>query len=108
MKKIALIVSAVFTAVLSTLCCIPAFLFIFFGVSVGGLTFLSDLGYLRIPFFIITIILLFFAFKKSNSKNIKCACSKKEILKKSFVFSSIFLLFFVLLFYPEFSVYFIN
>ncbi|RXJ84857.1 transporter [Arcobacter sp. CECT 8985] len=108
MKKITLIVSAVFTAILSTMCCIPAFLFVFFGASIGGLSFLSDLGFLRIPFFILTILLLILAFKKSNKKNIECACSKKDIIKKSVIFSSLFILFFVLLFYPEFSVYFIN
>lgn len=105
MRSISLIVSAVITAVLSTLCCLPAFLFLFFGISVGSLSFLSELGYLRIPFGILTILLLFLAYKKSKT-NISCACENKG---KIIMITSLFvILFFLLLFYPEFLVYFVD
>ncbi|AXH14693.1 transporter [Malaciobacter mytili] len=105
MKSINLVVSAVITAVLATLCCLPAFLFLFFGVSVAGLSFLSELGFLRIPLSILTIILLFIAYKKSKN-SIICECKNR---KKSIIISiGLFLLFFALLFYPEFLVYFVD
>ena len=50
MKKESLsMIGAVFTALLSTLCCLPAFLFLFFGVSSGVLTYFTTLEYTRIP-----------------------------------------------------------
>ena len=40
------IIGAVFTALLSTLCCLPALLFLFFGVSSGVLSFFTTLEYI--------------------------------------------------------------
>lgn len=105
MKSISLLVSAVITAVLSTLCCLPAFLFLFFGVSAGSLSFLTQFDYLRVPFAILTFILLFLAYKKSKMK-VSCTCTNKTKLVVTFL--SLIMVFFVLLFYPEFSVYFID
>lgn len=50
------IIGAVITALLSTLCCLPAFLFIFFGVSSGVLSFFTTLEYTRVPLAILSII----------------------------------------------------
>ena len=94
------IIGAVFTALLSTLCCLPAFLFIFFGVSSGVLTYFTSLDYLRIPMTILTIVFLFFGIKRLRKK-ISCECSKKEIITQCSLFILFFSLIFFLLFYPE-------
>ncbi|WP_419764283.1 MAG: hypothetical protein ACNI28_10925 [Arcobacter sp.] len=94
------IMGAVITALLSTLCCLPAFLFIFLGVSSGVLTYFTNLDYLRIPMAILTIAFLFFAIKRLRKK-ISCECSKKDIIIQYSLFILFFCLIFFLLFYPE-------
>jgi len=94
------IIGAVITALLSTLCCLPAFLFIFFGVSSGVLTYFTELGFLRVPMVILTLVLLYFGIKRLNKK-ISCKCSTKErFLQYTFVTLFFSLIFFLLL-YPE-------
>ena len=101
MKKINIpIIGAVFAALLSTLCCLPAFLFIFFGISSGVLTYFTTLEYLRVPMAILTIGLFIFAFITFRKK-ISCECSKKEKTKQYLIFSSFFIFLSGLLFYPE-------
>ncbi|EFU68914.1 heavy-metal transport protein [Aliarcobacter butzleri JV22] len=56
------IIGAVFTALLSTLCCLPAFIFLFFGVSSGVLSFFTTLEYTRVPLAILAIIFLYLQF----------------------------------------------
>ena len=92
---------AVFTALLSTLCCLPAFLFLFFGISSGVLSYFTNLEYSRIPLVILTIIFLIFAFKNLKQK-ISCKCSKKEVYKQCFYFLLFFFVIVALLLYPEF------
>ena len=94
------IIGAVFTALLSTLCCLPAFLFIFFGVSSGVLTALTTLDYLRIPMGILTVILLVYGIKKYSTK-IKCECKEKSSVSSFLTIGSLFLAIGFLLFYPE-------
>ena len=99
-EKIA-IIGAVTTALLSTLCCLPAFLFILFGFSSGVLTYFTTLEYTRIPLAILTIILFVFAFKNLKKK-IPCKYEKREVLKQYLFFLAFFILILALLFYPEF------
>lgn len=94
------IIGAVITALLSTLCCMPAFLFIFFGVSSGVLTYFTNLDYLRIPMATLTIAFLIFGIKRLRKK-ISCECSKKDIIIQCSLFTIFFSLIFFLLFYPE-------
>ncbi len=101
------IISAVFTALLSTLCCLPAFLFIFFGISSGILTYFATLEYARIPLAFLTIVLFIFAFRNIKQK-ISCQCSKKELLKQYSFFVIFFILIIALLFYPELIPYFMD
>ena len=99
-EKIA-IIGAVTTALLSTLCCLPAFLFILFGFSSGVLTYFTTLQYTRIPLAILTIIFFIFAFKNLKKK-IPCKYEKREVLKQYLFFLAFFILILALLFYPEF------
>lgn len=94
------IIGAVITALLSTLCCLPAFLFIFFGISGGVLTYFTTLEFVRIPMAIFTIILFIYGIYKMNKK-ISCASTKQELLKKYIVVISLFLLIVGILLYPE-------
>ncbi len=83
------IIGAVFTALLSTICCLPALLFLFFGVSSGVLSFFTTLEYTRVPLAILSTI--FFIIGIYNfRKNIACKCSKKRYIKTIF-----FLLYFL-------------
>jgi mercuric ion transport protein len=109
MKEKGLVFTAVFTAVLSTSCCLPAFLFLFFGVSIGSLSFLQELDTLRTPLalFSVAFLVLYFIRRKQIQS---CSCttignSKKQNFIKGV---SLSLIIAILLFYPEFSIYFIN
>lgn len=101
------IIGAVFTALLSTLCCLPAFLFIFFGVSSGILTYFTTLDFLRIPMAVLTIILFILGLINLNKK-LSCSCSKKDIFKQYLIASSLFLIVSFLLLYPEVLPYFMD
>ncbi|WP_418186467.1 hypothetical protein [Aliarcobacter lanthieri] len=94
------IVGAVFTALLSTLCCLPAFIFLFFGITSGVLSFFATLEVTRVPLVILTLFFLFFAFKNFRRK-ISCEYSKKEKLKSYLLLILFFILIISLLFYPE-------
>ena len=96
-----MIVGAVFTALLSTLCCLPAFLFLFFGISSGVLSYFTNLEYSRIPLVILTVIFLIFSFRNLKQK-ISCKCPKKEVYKQCFYFLIFFFVIVTLLLYPEF------
>ena len=105
-EKIA-IIGAVTTALLSTLCCLPAFLFILFGFSSGVLTYFTTLQYTRIPLAILTIIFFIFAIKNLKKK-ISCKCEKIDIFKQYLFFLAFFILILSLLFYPELIPYFMD
>lgn len=94
------IIGAVFTAHLSTLCCLPAFIFLFFGLSSTVLSFFTTLEYTRVPLSILAIIFYIFAIYNFRKK-ISCSCSKKQRLTQYIVFSLFFILILGLLFYPE-------
>ena len=101
------IIGAVITASLSTLCCLPAFLFIFFGLSSGVLSYFTTLEYTRIPLGVIAVVFFIFAFLNLRKK-ISCKCSKKEIFRQYTIFSLFFILIFGLLFYPEIIPFFMD
>ena len=94
------IIGAVFTALLSTLCCLPAFIFLFFGVSSGVLSFFTTLEYTRVPLAILAIIFFIFTIYTFRKK-ISCICNKKEKIEQYFLFTIFFILILLLLFYPE-------
>ncbi|MFA9238627.1 MAG: hypothetical protein ACEQSQ_01905 [Candidatus Paceibacteria bacterium] len=101
------IISAVFTALISTLCCLPAIFFIFFGISSSLLVFFTTLEYIRIPMAVLTVILLILGLRQLNKK-ISCKRDNESKLKLYF-FSTIFSLFLIfLLLYPEILPYFMD
>ena len=94
------IIGAVVTALLSTLCCLPAFVFLFFGITSGVLSFFTNLEFTRVPLAILTLFFLFFAFRNFRRK-ISCKYDKKQRLKSYFFLFLFFIFILVLLFYPE-------
>lgn len=106
-KNYFMIFGAVTTALLSTMCCLPAFLFLLFGISSGALAYFANLEYTRIPLAIFSAIFFIFTFINFRRK-ITCKCSKKEIVKQ-YSFFIIFSLFLgSLLFYPEILPFFMD
>ncbi|OCL82116.1 transporter [Arcobacter porcinus] len=101
MKKINFtIIGAVITAFLSTLCCLPALLFIFFGVSSGVLSYFTTLEKTRVPLAILAII--FFLITIYNfKKKVACNCDKKIRIRSYILALIFFILILLLLFYPE-------
>lgn len=97
-------IGAVFTAFLSTLCCLPAFIFIFFGISSSFLSYITTLGYLRVPMAILSIIFFILAIKKFRN-NISCYKTKKQKIVSYIVFIVIFIFYIFLLLYPELLAY---
>lgn len=95
------IIGAVLTALLSTLCCLPAFLFLFFGISSTALTFLTHLEFIRIPLALLACVFFIVGFIKQNRK-ISCECSQKNKLQQAIISLLVFLAVLALLFYPEF------
>ncbi|WP_418185323.1 aryl sulfotransferase [Aliarcobacter vitoriensis] len=94
------IIGAVITALLSTLCCLPALLFLFFGITSGVLVFLTTLEFTRVPLAILAI--MFFCFAIYNfRKKISCSCSKKDKIVQYILIGIFFILILTLLFYPE-------
>jgi len=93
---------SILSAILATSCCLPPLLFLFFGISIGSLTFLEYLEPFRYIFTPISIIafLLFIYYQKCSS----CGYSKLEKIK----YTLFFLLIIALLTYPEFLVIFIG
>lgn len=94
------ILGAVFTALLSTACCLPAFLFLFFGVSSGTLGFLTQMEFLRVPMAVLTILFFALGVYKFRQK-VQCSCearvSNSAFIKAFFIT----LLLCFTLFYPE-------
>jgi mercuric ion transport protein len=101
------IIGAVFTALTSTLCCLPAFFFIFFGMTSSFFTFFTTLEYIRIPMAILTVILFILGLRQLNKK-ISCNRDKKMKLKLYIISISFSFFLVFLLFYPEILPYFID
>lgn len=94
------IIGAVVTALLSTLCCLPAFIFLFFGITSGVLSLFTNLDYTRAPLAIFSIIFLCFAIYNFRKK-ISCSKSNKDKIFQSIFLVSFFIFILTLLFYPE-------
>ncbi len=94
------IIGAVLTALLSTLCCLPAFLFLFFGVSSTALTFLTHLEFVRIPLALLACVFFILGYIKQNKK-VACECTQTKKIRESLFSLFVFLAILALLFYPE-------
>jgi len=94
------LIIAVTAALLSTLCCLPALLFLFFGISSAILGFFTTLEYTRIPLFILTILFFILAIYNFR-KRISCNCNKKDRMFQYISFTIFCILILFLLFYPE-------
>lgn len=106
MKKIPLL-GAFISAGLATFCCLPAFLFLFLGISSTWLTFMTKLDFLRIPMSILSVGFFILALVRFQRK-ISCAIDKEQKIKYIFFVFLLFLLLVFLLFYPEILAFFME
>jgi mercuric ion transport protein len=96
------LMGAFISATAATACCLPALLFLFFGVSVGFLGFLEYLAPLRIPFSLLSLFLLWFTWHKYMQKNLSCECANRK--KYAILYALILVGLIVCLSYPEWTV----
>lgn len=95
-KSRILAISAVFTAIFSTLCCLPALIFVIFGVSSGVLAFFVQFESIRWILAGISVVLLI-----SSIRTKSCACDKNALIGRYASFGLLFVVILILLFYPE-------
>ncbi|MFV0480979.1 MAG: hypothetical protein ACK5LP_03245 [Campylobacteraceae bacterium] len=93
------IYGAVISALISSLCCLPALLYLVFGVGVFGS--LASLDWLRIPAGIISLIFLFASFFFTCK-----SCEVGQKRKRIVVWCVVFILTICILFYPEIIYFF--
>ncbi|QIM67769.1 hypothetical protein A4G16_10565 [Mannheimia granulomatis] len=74
-KFITMCVTAVVTAVSSTLCCIAPLIYLLFGVSAPWLMELNQLAFLQIPMLILSLVTFSYGFWLLNFSN-KIICTK--------------------------------
>ncbi|MDA3049187.1 aryl sulfotransferase [Campylobacter sp. JMF_02 ED1] len=100
MSRLKFIVLAIISAFMATLCCLPALLFLLFGVSFSALSFTDELARFRPIFTAISIVFyitsLYFVLFRKNSCVIGAGRKKWYFI---YILSGI--LIFLLLFYPE-------
>lgn len=97
------ILGAMVVSILSTMCCVPALIFLVFGISTASLSFLSSFEIVRIPLGMISVVLFGFWIYFKNKKMV-CDCQKIARFKLAVLSGSLFMTILVLLFYPEFLV----
>jgi mercuric ion transport protein len=102
-KQKMLDLAALSAAFFSSICCLPPLLFMVFGISVGWMSFVTSIGFLRLPL-AVGALLLFALSVYNYNKNTQCSYNKNKIVKYSIIFIVIMLF----LLYPEISIYFIG
>ena len=70
--------SAFISALLATACCLPALLFLLFGLSFGFLSFLESLSSFRIPLTLLSLFILFLSYRVHRQKNLTCKMQKRN------------------------------
>lgn len=70
--------SAFVSAFLATACCLPALLFLFFGVSFGFLSFLESLSPFRIPLTLLSLVIVYLSYRAHRQKNLTCHVQKRR------------------------------
>lgn len=105
--KKAPVVASFFSAFLATLCCLPAFLFIFFGISSTWFAYMTSLEFLRIPMSLVSLGFFIFGILSLRKKQ-SCTLDKKQKVRSIILLSILFLSLAFLLFYPEIIPFFME
>lgn len=91
---------AFLSALAATTCCLPALLFLLFGLSFGGMSFLEYLTPFRIPLSLLSLIFLGLSWYRYRRKNVVCCAARKQT-KIISVYGLIAIVLLALLTYPE-------
>lgn len=105
-KEMLSILTALFTAVLATTCCLPPLLFLLFGVSFGFLSFAESLSPFRIPLSLFSLFILWLSWRNYRAKEFTCKFSKRKVYTWSYAIILGVIL--VILLYPEFAQFFLE
>jgi mercuric ion transport protein len=72
------VLSAFISALLATACCLPALLFLLFGLSFGFLSFLESLSAFRIPLTLLSLFILYLSYRVHRQKTLTCNLQKRR------------------------------
>lgn len=72
------VLSAFISALLATACCLPALLFLLFGLSFGFLSFLESLTPFRVPLTLLSLLILYLSYRAHRQKNNTCNPQKRR------------------------------
>lgn len=105
-KEILSILTALFTAVLATTCCLPPLLFLLFGVSFGFLSFAESLSPFRIPLSLFSLFILWLSWRNYRAKAFTCNLAKRKSYLWFYAMALSLIL--LVLLYPEFAQFFLE
>ena len=105
-KEILGVVTALFSAVAATACCLPPLLFLLFGISFGSLSFLESLTPFRIPLSLFSLLILWLSWRSYSHHSFGCSIQKRK--RYLALYAIIFGIILVTLLYPEVANFFIG
>jgi len=98
-KEILGVLTALFSALAATACCLPPLLFLLFGISFGALSFLEVLTPFRIPLSLFSLLILWLSWRSYAHHTFGCSIQKRR--RYLALYSIIFGVVLVILLYPE-------
>jgi mercuric ion transport protein len=100
------VVSAFISALLATACCLPALLFLVFGLSFGFLSFLESLSPFRVPLTLLSLLILYLSYRVHRQKTLTCNPQKRRyfLAVYTFILGSIVMI----LVFPELAGWFLE
>ena len=105
-KEMLSILTALFTAVLATTCCLPPLLFLLFGVSFGFLSFAESLSPFRIPLSLFSLLILWFSWRSYKAQCLTCNLQKRKVY--AWIYATVLGVILLVLLYPEFAQFFLE
>ncbi len=100
------VLTALFSALLATTCCLPPLLFLLFGVSFGMLGFLEHLAPFRLPLSFLSLFILYLSWRAYAKGNAQCSMQTRK--RYVLGYGVVFMLIVVILLYPECATLFLE
>ena len=100
-KEILGVLTALFSALAATACCLPPLLFLLFGISFGALSFLETLTPFRIPLSLLSLLILWLSWRSYAHHTFTCNPQKRR--RYLWFYSIILGVVLVILLYPEWA-----
>lgn len=98
------LLGAFLSALLATSCCMPALLFLLFGVSFGFLSFLEYLSPFRIPLSLLSLAILYLSWRSQRCSVFTCKLQKRNLYV--WIYGLVLGAIVFILLYPEMAVFF--